>query len=135
MVWHNTSLGMDCFDRSVTTACNSVNKSVAGDVVTGLDYDTLNALAAIDLTGGPYIDYDTKTINKITIGEDTFEIGSNVSIAAVDDLKTVVDKMGARLQAIADHAGVKFDKENNVIAIEKKCGGMGRLRRSQLRTL
>ena len=131
MVWHNTSLGMDCFDRSVTTACNKVNKSVTGDVTTGLDYDTLNTLASIDLTGGPYIDYDTKTINKITIGENTFEIGSNVSIA-VDDLRADLEKTGAAMKTIAKYLGIELDKENNVI---EKRGGMGRLRKSQLRTL
>lgn len=134
MIWHNTSL-----DRSVTTACNKVNKSITGDVITGFDYDTLDTLAAADIVGSIDLNYDTTTIDKIidkiTIGENTFHIGNNVSIDAVDDLKVVVDKMGARLQAIAEHAGVKFDKENNVIVIEKKRGGMGRLRRSQLRTL
>ena len=130
MVWHNTSLGMDCFDRGVVTAYGSGNASIAGR--TEIDYDRLNELAAVDIAGSTGSDYDTKTISKITLGGNTFHIADNVSIAAVDDLKIDVDKIGAALKAIANYLKIELDEENNVI---EKVRGMGRLRRSQLRTL
>ena len=124
MVWHNTSLGMDCFDRGLVTAYGSGNASITGR--TEIDYDRLNELAAVDMA------YDTKTIDKITVGENTFHIADNISIAAVDDLKIDVEKTGAALKAIANYLKIELDEENNVI---EKVRGMGRLRRSQLRTL